>query len=1202
MSSISAHGPNVVSLEPWNAYFFIMNMFMHDPCIHDFAVTKGTRGIREVAAVAAGLRTRSVLEQTGGNKDGLCKFKNLMQKDSITCTDIYDDENLKDLMENNDVSEIIENIQDIDCESDVVRVASKVLSNIDDDIFKIPIKSMIATEISSVKEAIKGGEWGEGVPDFAGEEWEWNITNGQLQSILLECKTNYNPLYNEYDILLILTEIAYEARGTMSAAKGSEFLQGTIDEAQLAYESAQAGGGVGHPGGDYANGQRGGAQEAVVWLKDDADLHRGKGSQWQAAVFKNSLLYFKMIDSVKYQSTNQSTDILKRGEKGLGEWKDQVYQCVWNILPNSYNRPDPPPPSFVEFKNEYFDQLTKALIYFNPGATFIQQNPKKGEEYWEVKITTQHLSDALEKIKVILTKRVTELTGVVINPTWCLNNPPVVGDDNDDNYTIFKAGTKKKDGKFRDQYQKYFYENLGNAASHPPINGGWGDPDKMRNTFADIINAKVIGDGLRDICGNTLTYNDVLFLMNEYLNIITIYNYIKEPLPKDIKSEYIYAFKFKKGVKEVKSATGSLGPHPPKSSIAGRPRRKVDPKEYMYFLDISLTTDTLDDDMELVDSKLQEYEKIILDYIKALFDYENDVAGSWSIAPREKDMIEFSLNCVSAIVDNLANSQYRHSHRHRSPPTPHQSQLNKPFWTFYGQQAGVLGWKVNNKSRGSDSTLMDKFKTLLIPPHTDDSVLVMKGVGIDEAQAILLKNMMKLPDETKDTLKKDITGDTRHNTAAAAGGVAAMRTKSDQSIIYINNASSNSIIQNSGVNDIQGTFNIASVIDSQTAFPRFTNNPFCRKNSEFKNMDITIISNDYDGQQGLFYRVRVTVTGYLPSGTGDIQAKIEAYLKIEGEELIYLEDGQDPLSSPPIIIDTANENPLEAAASLVRLVQTVLSLFNDDAHRDHFKIPITNPSGRVDTKEVYKYLQKITSDLDSHAPTIPANKCKRLIMESAFRKGLGDFLQEILAWAPNRGYVEGVTWPAPGDGKWPYAGGYRMSPGVVPIPYNPLTPNLTVLQLNGDQPSAMRVMFFNNLRKNFFNQAAGEDGLEFWTTAGDVVLADTNLDTYFYNSVGGYFTLKKTISKKKILFDGINQYVVQWKVNYATISCIYKESTGQVAGGEAVAVDGKKRKTRKTRKTRKKRRVKYSTIRRKSKKTRRSRRKRRKRRRHTTRN
>jgi hypothetical protein len=30
------NGPNVVTLNVDEAYFFVMNMFIHDPCIHDF--------------------------------------------------------------------------------------------------------------------------------------------------------------------------------------------------------------------------------------------------------------------------------------------------------------------------------------------------------------------------------------------------------------------------------------------------------------------------------------------------------------------------------------------------------------------------------------------------------------------------------------------------------------------------------------------------------------------------------------------------------------------------------------------------------------------------------------------------------------------------------------------------------------------------------------------------------------------------------------------------------------------------------------------------------------------------------------------------------------------------------------------------------------------------------------------------------------
>ena len=1212
MSSISDPGPNVVSLEPWNAHFFIMNMFKHDPCIHDFAVKQDTRGIR--GAFKSAGRQASVFGG-GGKKDELCKIKNIIQKGSVSCEDIGNDNDLKDFMENNDVSEIIENIQDIDCESDVVRVVSKVLSNMGEE--ELNLNTPMPTPMIPPDELKK---YIITIIDPPPRAWGGDITNEILQRILKDCKERYNPLYNEYDILLILTEIANEKEITLSVNPENNFLKDTIVSAQNEYESAHAGGGVGHPGGDYTNGQKGGTQEAGGWTKED---DRGKGSQWQAAVFKHSLLYFKTPpadpqDLKQAKVLARESSILKRGGRTLS-WNDEVYQCVWNILPNSYNATGVPPSS-IEFKNEYFDQLLKAFNYFaNIGGqnTILKREGPDGNK-WNVEITNEHLNGALKKINTLLQDRVGELKKISIDDDWCQKNPPSVGDNDDDNYTIFKTGTRTAKGQFTRVYSDYFRKTLTQWQ-----NTSLDDNARalvMRNTFADIINATAISDGVLTIENENITYNDVLFLMNEYLNIITVYNYIKEPIPESKKTWCgSYAFKFENG--GVKSATFSLGRFHPKSEIAGQvPQWRVDPNEYTYLLHISLEDykepDSSPTLMAAVDIKLKQYEKIIIGYITELFNYEmTGTKFSISDHKREKDMIEFSLNCVSAIIDNVANEKYREGHRKAREPS---SQLGNAFWNFYGPAMSVrrLGWKVGSSSRGSDSDLMNQFKVLLQQQNSQmnvvgsNPVVAEAGTSGDKAQAKQIKKQLRVPDNAITNLKTEMFG----------------LDLKDQFLIYINNAASNSIIKNPGVNNIQGTFNIASVIDSQTAFPRFTNNQFCRKNSEFKNMDITIISNDYDGkaatkdsEKGLFYRVRVIVDKYTL--TGDITAKIEAYLIIEGQELIHLEEG-DGGGHDPIIIDTTRKNSLEAAVSLVRLVDEVFNLFNKQDQRTARAALAqgSNPTGKVDTNDTYKFLQdnsgaNIPPPTDRSGTQVDSAMCKRLIMEQAFKKGLGDYLQEILAWAPNRGYVKdgAPAWGLSADH------GYRMSPGGLAQTYDPLTPRtrsafpnqFTVLQLNGDQPSAMRVMFFNNLRRKFFSAdaaaaAAGEEGANFWKhvgpnnqeDSGEIITVD-NKNNYFYNSVGGYFILNSNLGKNPEVFNGMNQYVVRWKVNYATISCIYNESTGQYAGGEAVAVDRKKRKTRKTRK---KRRVKYSTIRRKSKKTRRSRRKRRKRRRHTTRN
>ena len=69
MSRIFEDGPNVVNLSLEDAYFFVMNMFLHDPTIHDFAL-QGRGGSRATGAGSTCLRMASTPGGSGTSGGG----------------------------------------------------------------------------------------------------------------------------------------------------------------------------------------------------------------------------------------------------------------------------------------------------------------------------------------------------------------------------------------------------------------------------------------------------------------------------------------------------------------------------------------------------------------------------------------------------------------------------------------------------------------------------------------------------------------------------------------------------------------------------------------------------------------------------------------------------------------------------------------------------------------------------------------------------------------------------------------------------------------------------------------------------------------------------------------------------------------------------------------------------------------------------
>ena len=76
-ANIYEDGPNVVTLNVDEAYFFVVNMFIHDPCIHDFNLdglgakrTAWANSLFEEKNPDGSLHVASGTSRTGGGQAG----------------------------------------------------------------------------------------------------------------------------------------------------------------------------------------------------------------------------------------------------------------------------------------------------------------------------------------------------------------------------------------------------------------------------------------------------------------------------------------------------------------------------------------------------------------------------------------------------------------------------------------------------------------------------------------------------------------------------------------------------------------------------------------------------------------------------------------------------------------------------------------------------------------------------------------------------------------------------------------------------------------------------------------------------------------------------------------------------------------------------------------------------------------------------
>ena len=218
----------------------------------------------------------------------------------------------------------------------------------------------------------------------------------------------------------------------------------------------------------------------------------------------------------------------------------------------------------------------------------------------------------------------------------------------------------------------------------------------------------------------------------------------------------------------------------------------------------------------------------------------------------------------------------------------------------------------------------------------------------------------------------------------------------------------------------------ASIMDNQSTCSTKTSAE-ANEGFEVGVMDFVIHDGRPFGQQTgippkMIYRVRV-----VPIGDGST-CKIGAYLSIEGKVLINVADVDiwagggsnwlNPGDAHPAITVELNSKrgdiiPMDAKTCLKNIFTTIDSA----AFKDY---SITG-------------FQSLIDALDK-PETLPL---RRLILESSFVKGLGDFLQEGSGFVENSGYEAILTIPG--------------SPFIRP-------PNDGRLQLNNDRPSSVRAI------------------------------------------------------------------------------------------------------------------------------------------------
>jgi len=222
------------------------------------------------------------------------------------------------------------------------------------------------------------------------------------------------------------------------------------------------------------------------------------------------------------------------------------------------------------------------------------------------------------------------------------------------------------------------------------------------------------------------------------------------------------------------------------------------------------------------------------------------------------------------------------------------------------------------------------------------------------------------------------------------------------------------------------------------------------------------------------YRIIMTMkrTADSPSDTGlPNQVYIMAYLKIGDEVLINVGDvsalgtpdtldleyfpsdwPQTPTPSAILECSTAKaeKNPLEAKVCLFELMNYIMSLHTSYPAGTDIGDAIRDPTNGKVTYERWLAALDRTDDV--------GKELRRNLIERSFRKGLGDFLQELNGVLSNYGYVRTPTFWSKREGRAGIFKAGDVKPGGKS--YNPTPWQKAVVQLNNDCPSALRDITF----------------------------------------------------------------------------------------------------------------------------------------------
>ena len=1194
------NGPNVVTLNVDEAYFFVMNMFIHDPCIHDFNLdglgadrTTWANNLFEKRNAAGNRRVRSNTGgggQAGGRRrqEGevlkageLEKVKNAMSEwegENIEDKKVESIECILNAFEDGPIGEADLNV--------IIQELAKEFPGITKyDIIKVDHKNKIDQGVKEgfyemdelFSEAGKQVEENARADEERMERLDMNMTTNNIKVMIRDAIENGGNFDCEY------------------ITTGIKSLNGEIGGLQdwfSKYIESQQGGGAGiNYNVSRINNviQKGGTPESPGI--DSSPHSPAKGFLTD----HNPLLYY---DEGKIKDWRWFTDPLP-----------PVQTINNNNAVDEYDIFTPQ----LKFKNIFADNLIKALQYFDPNIkyeniinTTIDNDTKT--QTTEFKINDSSFDRVLINMLVCLDRMAvlwTEFDAPPAPPFLVLNSAPplppppphrLFSPVGDDKGALRHAEMNRYSALLKDLPSGLFTPLEDNSEnfllfSSPQLTDAFAaaevGPTRTLDKFSTDL-PKIFSDkwedqndytqsGIDDV--NENDYIRIAWFLYELSNCLIIYNYLY----------MLVKFRNRSPTSTV-TVTKGVGARRILGWMQPSARTGVGDKEsYVLKVNLKLTSDGTNQAdplsrLSVVKDKFESSNVVAGGkyYIQALYAKQRQPRGKTPVLePRSKNLINLSLDCVIYSVLAALKDVPVGTSDHVDF---YQKVLNAHFTTVasYPSLSKALGKKGRNDQ--NDGVIMLAYLTMLNLQQRNVQGQIMTPSPLVTNYDNALVNCSAVPHipltaPTEKAFPHFNRGPARPNELVKLlNGGDDIENKD---IIYINNAAQNIYDSPNNV----GTTNIASVIDPQPTFPKFLKS----SDEELGNMDITIKSPDNE----IFYRVRVRIINVDPD-SGELRVQIDAYLKIAGIVLVYLDENHNAPGDPFVFVPTDDGNGVDAHQALdldqftregnklkasqifKEIVTKVTDLFCTNEQRvDQNGAADNTLTGKINSEMVYKYLSGIDLPMWDGSPKMgngtpmSSKYCRRLIIETSFKKGLGDFLQEVLGWAPNRGYAEGTLLVGPSPGRAQQAYGKRKNNIGYDIRHPP-QPQV-VIQLNNDTPSGLRGIFFNNMRQKD----------RFWTTPATP-----------YKSICGYlYTHKETWAKDNSV-NNTTLYKRHWKVKYA-VQGFNPDVTYPQGGG------GKKKGGQKTKK---KRRVKYSTIRRKSKKTRTSRRKRRKRRRHTTRN